>query len=88
MEFIVIVTEVIFPDKTLFSTKNNISFISSQNHTLWVLIRLPQGSRGGRILHPGMHKSGSGLLKILKVKSAGCMFFPVGRLLIMIGLFD
>ena len=31
-----------------------------------------QGSRGRRILHPGMHKSGSGLLKIPK---AGHMFF-------------
>ena len=34
------------------------------------------GGRGGRrILRPGTHKSWSGLLKIPKAKSAGCMFF-------------
>ena len=47
-----------------------------------------QGSRGRRILRPGTHKSWSGLLKISKAESAGRMFFPVGLLLIMIGLFD
>ena len=48
-----------------------------------------QGSRGRRILRPGTHKSGSGLLKIPKAESAGRMFFfPVGLLLIMVGLSD
>ena len=37
-----------------------------------------QGSRGRRILRPGTHKSGSGLLKIPKAESAGRMFFPRG----------
>ena len=47
-----------------------------------------QGSRGRRILRPGTHKSASGLLKIPKAESAGRMFFPVGLLLIMVGLFE
>ena len=37
-----------------------------------------QGSRGRRILRPGTHKSGSGLLKIPKAESAGRVFFPRG----------
>ena len=37
-----------------------------------------QGSRGRRILRPGTHKSGSGLLKIPKAESAGPMFFSRG----------
>ena len=37
-----------------------------------------QGSRGRRILRPGTHKSGSGLLKIPQAESAGRMFFSRG----------
>ena len=37
-----------------------------------------RGSRGRRILHPGTHKSGYGLLKIPKAESAKCMFFSRG----------
>ena len=40
------------------------------------------------IQHHRTHKSGSGLLKTPKVESVGRTFFPMGLLLIMIGLFD
>ena len=47
-----------------------------------------QGSRGCRILRPGTHKSGSGLLKNPKAESAGHMFFSRGTTTNLFGFFD